>query len=90
MTIGVRFSSGNDAIVRKPWSIVASWAAIPIRTWPSTYPGEPLAWKATKSRGVALARLCSRKGRRNFGSEPAMSGPPTRASGSARRTPSTA
>ena len=39
MTIGVRLSSGNDAIVAKPSSIVASWAAMPIRTWPSTYRG---------------------------------------------------
>ena len=51
----VRFSSGNEAIIAKPWSIVPSWAAMPIRTWPSTNLGAPLAWKETKSSGVPLA-----------------------------------
>ena len=52
MTIGFGFSSGNDAMILKPSSIVASWFWMPSRTWPSTNVGRPLAWNDTKSIGV--------------------------------------
>ena len=51
--------------------MVRSWLAMPIRTWPSTNVGAPLAWKETKSIGVPILpvawlvprRQCSRNSR---------------------------
>jgi hypothetical protein len=54
MTIGLAFSSGNDAMTAIAPSIVRSWLAIPICTWPSTTLGAPLAWKDKKSIGVPV------------------------------------
>ena len=34
MTMGVFFNSGYEATMRKPSSMVRSWFAMPMRTWP--------------------------------------------------------
>ena len=98
MTIGFGFSSGKDAMMPNASSMFASWFWMPRRTWPSTKVGRPLAWKETKSIGVPILPVakfvprswCSKKSRENWPPGPAVSGPPTRAVGSARRTPSMA
>ena len=55
MTIGVCFQLGiRRRSIRNPSSIVRSWFAMPMRTWPSTNVGAPLAWKETKSSGVPI------------------------------------
>jgi len=52
MMIGFLLSSGNDATMLKPSLTVRRCVAMPIRTWPSTTLGAPLAWNDTKSIGV--------------------------------------
>ena len=53
MTIGLPFSSGNDANRRNAVSMVRSWPPIPMRTLPSIKTGVvPFAWNERKSIGV--------------------------------------
>ena len=54
ISMGVCFSSGYEATVANPASIVRRCVAIPMRTWPSTVVGAPFAWKAMKSSGVPV------------------------------------
>ena len=97
MTIGFVFSSGNDAMIAEARrrSSRAGWRSpcargrrrTSARPWRGTrrsrvgVPVSPVAWFVPR-------RQCSRKSRMNWPPLPAMSGPPTRAVGSARRTPS--
>jgi hypothetical protein len=55
MMIGLSLVSGYEAMIVKPLSISRSWFEMPMRTRPSTYFGEPFAWKATKSSGVPVS-----------------------------------
>ena len=71
---------------------------MPIRTWPSTNVGAPLAWKDDEverradlaGRVVRAAQAVLEEVARELAAAPAVSGPPTRAVGSARRTASMA
>ena len=72
---------------------------MPMRTWPSTNVGAPLAWNETKSSGVpilpggvvrAAQAVLEEVAHELAAAAGDVSGPPTRAVGSARRTPSMA